>query len=87
MLENESASGKTRSRQPKLPIIGHSFIFNVFNIWNTVPYSKTITLEQNVRFQGRIWPEQFQLNKIQNGRFAAIIDFNTGNICITVPDS
>ena len=36
--------------------------------------SWTITIEQKVRFQGGICPVKFQLDKIKNGRLAAILD-------------
>ena len=36
------------------------------NIWQTMPDNYTITINQNVRFHGGIWPEQFQLDQIQN---------------------
>ena len=45
-------------------------------IWQTVPDSWIITIKQNVRFQGGICPEKFQLYQIQHGRLVAIIDFN-----------
>ena len=32
-------------------------------------------------FQGGICPEQFHRDQIQNGRLAAIIDFNMRNMC------
>ena len=44
-------------------------------------------MKQNVRFQGGICPEKCQLDKIKNGRLAAIIDFSMHNILKTVPDS
>ena len=34
----------------------------------------TLTVEQNVLFQGRICPEKLQLDQIQNGWLVAIID-------------
>ena len=42
------------------------------DIWQTVPDSKTITIEQNVGFQRGIYPEKCQLDKIQNDRLVAI---------------
>ena len=45
-----------------------------------MPDKWTITVKQNVWFQIGICPENFQLEQIQNGRHAAIIDFNIRNI-------
>ena len=59
----------------------------MFSIWETVSDSQTITTEQNVWFQGRLFPEKFQLDEIQNGRLAVSIDSNMRNIWKTVPDS
>ena len=39
------------------------------------------------RFHGGICPEKFQLDQIQNGQFAAIIDFNMHNIWKTMRGS
>ena len=46
------------------------------NIWKIWPDSscKTITIKQNVRFQGSICAEKCQLDEGKNGRHAAIID-------------
>ena len=38
-------------------------------------------------FQGRICPEKFQVDQIQNGRLSAIINFNMPDIWQTVPDN
>ena len=47
-------------------------------MWQTVPDSLTITIEQNVLFQVGICPEKFQLyfNSIHNGGLSALINFN-----------
>ena len=50
------------------------------NIWTIVPDSQDITIKQNVRLPGRMPPEKFQLNEIQNGRLVTIIDFKVPNI-------
>ena len=45
------------------------------DIWQSVPDSLTITIKQNVWYQGGICPEICQLNQIfDNGRLATIID-------------
>ena len=44
-----------------------------------MPDTYTILQKQNVRFQVVICPAKSQLDQIQNGQLAAIIDFN---ICI-----
>ena len=49
--------------------------------------SETITIKQNVWFQRGICPDKSELDQIQNGWLAAIINFNTCNIWNTVPDS
>ena len=57
----------------------NSFIyFNIADIWQAVPDSWTLTIKQNVWFQRGICPEKFQLD--QNGRLAAIIDFDDFNM-------
>ena len=61
--------------------------FNMPDIWQTVPYSWTITTKQNVRFQVGICSENFQLDQIQNGRLSAVINFNMPDIWQTVPYS
>ena len=38
-------------------------------IWHTMPDSSTITIEQNVQFQGGICPENVQPDQIQNGHY------------------
>ena len=50
------------------------------NIWQTEPDMRPLSIEQNVRFQGKICPEKSQLDQIQNGRVEVIIDLNMGNI-------
>ena len=45
------------------------------DIWQTVPDSYTITMKQNLRFEGGICPEKYQLDQIQNGQLTAIIDY------------
>ena len=47
---------------------------------NIMRDSETITINQNVRFQGRMPLENSQLDHIQNGRLSAIIKFNMPNI-------
>ena len=54
--------------------------FNVYNIYKTVTI--TTCIKQNVHFRGGIYPYKCQLDQIQNGRPAAIIDFNICNIHI-----
>ena len=44
------------------------------------------TIKQYVKFQGGICSAKFQLDLIQNGRLAAIIDFNICNIYCNVLD-
>ena len=46
------------------------------------------TMEQNVRFQRGICPENFdqKLDQIQNGRLVAIIKFSMHNFLQTLPD-
>ena len=57
--------------------------FSFADIWKTVPDSQTKT-KQNLRFQEGICPEKCQIYHIQNGRLAAIIDFNMCNILKTM---
>ena len=40
-----------------------------------------------MQFQGRICPETFHLDKIENGALVIIVDFNMRNIWKTVPDN
>ena len=47
----------------------------MLDIWQTVPNDWTITIKQNVWFQGGVWPGQSQLDKIQNGQLEVIIVF------------
>ena len=42
--------------------------------------SLTITKKQNVRFQERMHLENFQVDKIQNGRLSVIIHLNRPDI-------
>ena len=51
------------------------YILDMPNMRQTVQDSYTITIKQNVRFQGGICSEKYQLNQIQNGRLSATIDF------------
>ena len=51
------------------------------------PEKNSTGIKQNVRLQGGICTKTFQLDKIKNGRLAAIIDFNMRNIWKTVPGS
>ena len=53
------------------------------NIWQTVLNGLTITIKQNVRFRGRMHPEIFKLDRIQNNCQSAIIYLDIG---LTVPD-
>ena len=57
--------------------------------WKAMQDSLTITMEQNVRLQGGICPENVQLDKIQNGWISDIIDFYMSlcHIWKTIPDS
>ena len=50
------------------------------DILQTVPYSLTITMKQNVRFQVGIFPDKFQLDQIQNSPQLAIINFDMPDI-------
>ena len=62
--------------------------FNMPDIWQTLSDSWAITIKQNVRFKGWIWPEIFQLDQIQNDRLVDIIALIImRNIWKTVPDS
>ena len=51
---------ETRSWRPKWLIIGDYF-FNMRNIWKTGPDRKTITIEQNVQFQVRVYHKKLTL--------------------------
>ena len=61
--------------------------FNMHDIWQTVPDSYTITIKQNVQFQGGICSKKFKLDQLKNGRLVAIIYPNMCFIWKTVPDS
>ena len=61
----------------------HLHVFIYFNIWQTLPDSLSITIKQNVRLNGRMHSEKYQLDQIQNSRLPAIIYFKL--ICL--PDS
>ena len=50
------------------------------NIIKTAPDSYTITIKQIVRFQERMHPEKFQVDKIQNGHPSAIIHLDRPDI-------
>ena len=55
----------------------------VFNVMKYDWYSKFTSL---LLVHGPFRIEKFQLDEIQNGRLAAVIDFNLRNIWKTVPD-
>ena len=46
----------------------------------TAQDSYTITIKQIVRFQERMHPEKFEVDKIQNGRLSAIIHLDRPDI-------
>ena len=48
----------------------------LWNIMKTAQDIYTITMKQNVRFQGRMHFEKIQLVQVQNGRQSAIIHFH-----------
>ena len=73
-LKSGKIRTETRSWRPKF-IIGHYFC------------NMRITIEQNGQFHVGIYHEKIQLDQIQNGRPAAISDFNMCNNWKTVPDS
>ena len=52
----------------------------MLDIYQIMPDSWTITLKQNVRFQGGLWFEKIKLDQFQNGRLSAIINFNMPDI-------
>ena len=50
------------------------------NIMKTAQDSYTITMEQIVRFQERMYLEKFHVDKIQNGRLSVIIHLDRPDI-------
>ena len=46
----------------------------------TAQNSYTITIKQNMRFQGRMHPDKFRLDQIQNGCLSAIIYFQMSDV-------
>ena len=70
----------------RLSAIIHLAGLILWNIMKTAKNIYTITIKQIVRLQERMHFEKIQLDKIQNGRLSAIIQFHMAVIWSTVLD-